>query len=55
DLWVTQEHFEIALEKQVPSVNTRDRKKYELLKVKFSGNLSAVLGQSQQTSSGGSA
>ncbi|KAJ3415023.1 hypothetical protein HDV05_005668 [Chytridiales sp. JEL 0842] len=38
-VWVTPEHFAIAFTKMAPSVSKRDRKKYELLKVKFSSGM----------------
>ncbi|KAI8619370.1 P-loop containing nucleoside triphosphate hydrolase protein [Chytriomyces sp. MP71] len=37
-LWVTMEHFGIAFTRMAASVSKKDRRKYELLKVKFSGN-----------------
>ncbi|KAJ3120878.1 hypothetical protein HK100_012607, partial [Physocladia obscura] len=37
-LWVTMEDFGVAFGKMAASVSRKDRRKYELLKVKFSGN-----------------
>ncbi|KAI9334561.1 P-loop containing nucleoside triphosphate hydrolase protein [Obelidium mucronatum] len=41
-LFVTMEHFGVAFSRMAASVSKRDRRKYELLKVKFSGSGVAV-------------
>ncbi|KAJ3017287.1 UNVERIFIED_CONTAM: hypothetical protein HDU68_011763 [Siphonaria sp. JEL0065] len=41
-LFVTMEHFGLAFSRMAASVSKRDRRKYELLKVKFSGSGVAV-------------
>ncbi|KAJ3379635.1 hypothetical protein HDU84_006510 [Entophlyctis sp. JEL0112] len=41
-LWVTAEHFGVAFGKMTASVSKKDRKRYELLKVKFSGSSAVV-------------
>jgi ribosome biogenesis ATPase len=35
DIYVEQRHFEMAFERVSPSVSSKDRRRYELLKVKF--------------------
>jgi ribosome biogenesis ATPase len=39
DVWVTPAHFKVAFTRMAPSVSKRDRRKYELLKVKFSSGI----------------
>ncbi|KAI8847442.1 P-loop containing nucleoside triphosphate hydrolase protein [Chytridium lagenaria] len=40
-IWVTLEHFNVAFSRMAPSVSKRDKKRYELLKVRFSAGSSA--------------
>ncbi|KAJ3219934.1 hypothetical protein HDU67_008463 [Dinochytrium kinnereticum] len=37
-IWVTEEHFGIAFSRMAPSVSKRDKKRYELLRVRFSSS-----------------